>query len=108
MRSCRQWLMGIAILALCVLAAGTVHGQDAAGLFKTKCAMCHAPDGSGSNPMGKKLGAADFHSPEVQKMTDAELNKVISDGKGKMPAYKVKIDQAGIDALVSFIRTLKK
>jgi mono/diheme cytochrome c family protein len=41
-------------------------------------------------------------------MSDADLNKVIADGKGKMPAYKSKLDQASIDALISFIRTLKK
>ena len=46
-------------------------------LYKTKCAMCHAADGSGSVPMGQKTGAHDFRSAEIQKMTDAQLLKPI-------------------------------
>jgi mono/diheme cytochrome c family protein len=34
--------------------------------------------------------------------------KWIADGKGKMPAYKGKLTPADIDAVVAFIRTLKK
>ncbi len=32
----------------------------------------------------------------------------ITDGKGKMPAFKGKLKEAEIDAVVKFIRTLKK
>ena len=106
MRSYRQCFVGIAIVAVCVLAAATAQGQDAAGLFKTKCAMCHAPDGSGNNPMGKKLGAADFHSPEVQKMTDAQLSDLIAKGKNKMPAFAGKLTAEQIKELTSYVREL--
>jgi mono/diheme cytochrome c family protein len=58
--------------------------------------------------MGKNLKLRDLRSAEVQKQTDAELVKWITDGKGKMPAYKGKLTPAEIDALVAFIRTLKK
>jgi mono/diheme cytochrome c family protein len=83
-------------------------GPDAAAIYKAKCAMCHAADGSGNTPTGKAMKVRDLGSAEVQKMSNAELNKVIADGKGKMPAYKSKLDQASIDALIEFIRTLKK
>ena len=83
-------------------------GPDGAAIYKAKCAMCHGPDGKGQTPVGKSMHARDLGSDEVQKMTNAELNKIISDGKGKMPAYKSKLDQASIDAVIEFIRTLKK
>jgi cytochrome c6 len=49
----------------------------------------------------------DLRSPEVQKQTDAELTKVTADGKGRMPAYKGKLTDAEIRAIVAHIRTLK-
>ena len=77
--------------------------QSAADLYKTKCAMCHGADGSGKAAMGTKpLGSAD-----VQKMSDADLTGAITNGKGKMPAYKGKLTDAQISGMVSYIRTLK-
>jgi cytochrome c6 len=82
-------------------------GQDAAATFKSKCAGCHAADGTGS-PMGKKMGAHDFTTADVQKMSDADLTDVIGKGKNKMPAYAEKLKPEEVKGLVAFIRTLKK
>jgi mono/diheme cytochrome c family protein len=90
-------------LAVVLTLSPLAHGQDAADTFKTKCAACHGADGTGS-PMGKKMGAHDFTSAEVQKMTDAELTDTITNGKNKMPKYPT-VDVKG---LVTYIRTLKK
>ncbi len=88
MRSYPQWVVAFAIVAVCVLvAAGTAQAQAAADLYKTKCRACHGSDGTGNTPLGKNLGAHDFHSPEVQKMTDAQLIEVITKGRANMPAY---------------------
>lgn len=80
--------------------------QDAAGLFKSKCAACHGADGTGS-AMGKKMGAHDFTTAEVQGMTDAQLTDIITNGKNKMPKYG-SLKPEEIKGLVSYIRTLKK
>jgi len=58
-------------------------------------------------PMGKAMKLRDLRSPDVQKLTDAELTKVTTDGKEKMPAYKGKLTDADISALVAYMRTLK-
>ena len=109
MRSYRQWFVAIAMVAICVLlAAGTAQAQAAADLFKTKCQACHGPDGSGNTPMGKKLATHDFHSPEVQKMTDAQLIEVITKGKEKMPAYTGKLTAEQIKELAGYVRELGK
>ena len=79
---------------------------DGAATYKTKCAPCHGPDGSGQTPVGKNLKVRDLRSPEVQKLTDAEITKVLADGKGKMPASK--LSAGDMKAVVGFIRTLKK
>jgi mono/diheme cytochrome c family protein len=54
------------------------------------------------------LHLKDLGSDEVQNRKNAELQKIIVDGKGAMPAYKDKLDQASTDAVIAFIRTLKK
>jgi cytochrome c6 len=75
--------------------------QDAAATFKGKCAGCHGADGS------KKMGDNALNSPEVQKMSDADLASIITGGKGKMPAYK-SLTPDQVNGLVAYIRTLKK
>ena len=103
----------LTVLTLCILIAAPSafaggSGSDGAAIYKAKCAMCHGADGAGQTSMGKNLKLRDLRSADVQKQTDAELTKWITDGKGKMPAYKGKLTPADIDAVVAFIRTLKK
>ena len=103
----------LTVLTLCILIAAPSAfagggGSDGAAIYQAKCAMCHGPDGAGQTPMGKNLKLRPLGSADVQKQTDAELVKWITDGKGKMPAYKGKLTPADIDAVVGFIRTLKK
>ncbi len=82
-------------------------GPDGAALYKAKCATCHGADGAGQTPAGKSLKVGDLRSADVQKMSDGDLTGVISDGKGKMPAFKGTLSAAEIGALVAFIRKLK-
>ena len=84
----------------------SVSAQDTAALYKSKCAGCHGADGTGS-AMGKKMGAHDFTTAEVQKMSDAELTDTITNGKNKMPKYG-SLKPEEIKGLVAYIRTLKK
>jgi mono/diheme cytochrome c family protein len=95
--------------ALLLAITAPAQAQDAGALFKSKCAVCHAPDGSGSGAMGKQLGVTDLRADDVQKQTDAQLNDSITNGKGtKMPAYKGKIADDQIKGLVTYIRSLAK
>lgn len=72
--------------------------------YKGKCAGCHGADGKGNEAMKTK----DLASPEVQKMSDADLTAVIANGKPpKMPPYKsMTPDQ--IKDMVAYIRSFKK
>ncbi len=79
---------------------------DGAALYKTKCAACHGPDGSGQTPVGKNLKVKNLSSPEVQALTDAELTKVLTAGKGKMPPSRLGTDD--MKAVIGFVRSLKK
>ena len=100
--------MKTAALILALAFYGSATFADGAADYKSNCALCHGPDGSGKTPTGKALKVKDLSSPEVQAMTDAELTTIIADGKGKMPAFKTKIDAARIAELVALIRSMKK
>jgi len=104
----------IALVAAIILFPASVvranGGQDSAATkatFRTKCAMCHGQDGSGSE-VGKSMKVPDLRSPEVQKLPDAELARVISDGKGGMLPFKSSLSEAQIHALVSYVRSLRQ
>ena len=98
------------IVTLFVLSATMAFAAEPgpAEIFKGKCASCHGPDGAGATSVGKAMKVRDLRSAEVQKASDADLQKVISDGKGKMPAYKTKLSVADISSLVAYIRGLAK
>ena len=94
-------------LSILIIRPATLAAADGAAIYKAKCAMCHAADGSGNTTLGKSMKLRDLRSPEVQKQTDAELTKWTADGKGKMPAYKGKLTDAEIAAVVAHMRALK-
>ena len=86
----------------------SAHAQNASEtLYKSKCAVCHGADGAGS-ATGKKMGAHDFTTAEVQGMADAELSTIITNGKNKMPKYGASLKPEDIKGLVAYIRTFKK
>ena len=97
----------VLIAAIAVALPMLAADPDGAALYKGKCAMCHGPDGAGQTATGKAMKVRDLRSADVQKQTDKELEAIISNGKGKMPAYKGKMTEAEIDALVKYIKTLK-
>jgi len=104
----KQPLVRLAVIAalMALGAIGACAQDDTAALYKSKCQICHGPDGKGS-AVGAKLGVKDFHSPEVAKMSDQELFEITKKGRDKMPGYDKKLTDDQIKALVKYIRSLK-
>jgi mono/diheme cytochrome c family protein len=98
------------VLFLMIASAATAVAQNAPAkdLFVSKCAICHGADGSAKTPMGKNLKIRDFHSPDVQSQSDADLKTMITKGKGKMPAFDGKLTGEQIDLLIGHIREIGK
>jgi cytochrome c6 len=98
--------VGAALLAGICLFSSPAKADTAAAeaTYKAKCASCHGPDGKGKEAMKTK----DLASPDVQKMSDADLSAVITNGKPpKMPPYKTMTPEQVKD-MVAYIRSLKK
>jgi len=98
----------IVAVSLFTLSSTMVFAQSGADIYKSKCQMCHAADGSGNTPAGKSSKARPFDSPEVMKLSDYYLIKVTKNGHGKMPAYAGKLTDDQIKDVVDHIRTLQK
>jgi mono/diheme cytochrome c family protein len=80
-------LIAISFVALPVLA-------DGAATYTAKCKMCHGVNG-------------EKNFTDLSK-SPADLAKIVTDGKGKMPAYKGKLSDDDIKAVVTYIKSLKK
>lgn len=94
--------------ALFFLAVPLPAQDDGAALYKAKCAVCHGPDGKGETAIGKANKLRDLGSADVQKQSDDELAAVITNGKGKMPAYGKSLKPEQVKELVAYIRSLAK
>jgi len=97
----------LAVLVLALMTS-TYMFADGAADYKAKCAACHGASGAGDTAMGKNLKIRDLGSADVQAQSDAQLNDIITKGKGKMPAYDGKLSKDQISDLVKYIRSLKK
>ena len=89
-----------------VLAADTKAGQAS---YDKSCKSCHGADGTPNAAVAKmmKVDMRDLKSPEVQAMSDDDLKKVITDGKGKMKPV-ASVSGAAVDNVVAYIRAWKK
>jgi cytochrome c6 len=99
----KKMAAGISIAAM--MLAGTMAFAAGADDYKAKCAMCHGPDGKGA--MAKKMGSKDLTDPEVQGKSEADIAKIVTDGKGKMTGFKGKLSDDQIKAVAGYVKTLK-
>jgi mono/diheme cytochrome c family protein len=97
------------VLALVLVLGLSARADDAsAKLYQMKCVACHGADGAGNTTVGKALKIRDFHDPDVQKESDADLTTIVEMGKNKMPAYAKTLKPDEIKGLVAYVRELGK
>ena len=81
-----------------IKAETVLAGEEGHRLFERNCAHCHGDDARGDE-------GPDLHG--LHK-SDARLNTIIKGGiKGEMPAFSKKFNDADVQALIAFLRTLK-
>ena len=83
-----------------LLLAPTALAAGPAETFGQKCAACHGKDGKGQSDMAKKLGVKDL---TATKLSAADIEKTIANGKGKMTPWKGKLSDAEISALAKYV-----
>ena len=88
------------------LAADAKAGQ---ATYDKSCKSCHGPDGTPNPAIAKMMKAdmKDLKSADVQAMSNDELKKVITNGKGKMKPVGT-VTGGDADNVIAYIRSLKK
>ena len=82
---------------------------NAAASYNKQCATCHGRDGSSRTRRGRQIHARNLTEAEWQdRVSDERIFNSIMNGKGKMPGYSKKLSEQQIDALVTYVRNLKK
>jgi mono/diheme cytochrome c family protein len=79
------------------------YGQD--------CAMCHGKEGAGDGDLAEDmhLKLKDFREAEALKdLSDADIYKIIYNGKGKMMGEEGRLKPDEIWDVVNFVRSLSK
>ena len=108
-----RFSLAVVLIALFILSPSlTWAGDDAAILYKTKCAVCHGADGLANTPMGKKQSIPSFASDKVQKSSNADIQDFILNG-GKEKKASHAFAGKGITAedatkLATYIKELGK
>ena len=103
----RKMAIFLVMILLVATATPAAFADDAAALYKAKCASCHGADGKAS-AIGKKMGAKDLQDPEAKKATEAQWIEVTTKGKNKMPKYEGKLTVDQIKQLVAYMKDLSK
>ena len=105
-------MRNIFILTTLTLIAAAAFGADAkAGQasYDKSCKSCHGADGTPNPAIAKmmKVEMKDLKSAEVQGLSNDDMKKIITDGKGKMKPVK-SVTGAAIDDIVAYVHSLKK
>src|SRR5579872_4067766 len=84
------------ILATCILAtlyataALAANAKAGQGIYDKSCKSCHGADGTPNAAVATvmKVEMKDLKSSEVQALSDDDMKKIITEGKGKMKPVK--------------------
>ena len=108
----------LAIPLIVTLAAGFVFvkaarrvssAADPRATYNAKCANCHGRDGRSKTARGRRTHSRDLTDANWQNdVSDERLFNSIHNGRGKMPAFKKSLSENEIDALVAFVRGLRR
>lgn len=90
--------------AIVATMAVPLFAADGAATFKAKCAGCHGADGLKAMPA---MGVKPLNSPDIQAKSADQLDASITNGVGKMPAFKGKLSAEEITAVTSYVKSLK-
>jgi len=76
-------------------------------VYARNCATCHGTDGRAQTRKGRESDAVDLTGSEWSPDTGRDT-RLVTRGKGSMPAFGRKLTNAQISAVVQYIRRFKR
>jgi len=100
-------IAGIVLLGAFIGSAADPKAGKA--VYDKSCKNCHGPDGAPVESVAKmfKVEMKDLRSGDVQALSEADVAKIVSGGKGKMVAQKA-VTGAAVNDVAAYVKTLKK
>jgi mono/diheme cytochrome c family protein len=102
----RRHLLLLAALLLLPAAARAAEaskadaGETGEQIYEKKCLACHGADGGGDKPLGRALSVPDLRT---SSLTEAEIEKVILEGRGRMGSYRHRLTPDQVDEVTEYV-----
>ena len=97
----------VVFLAAVILGCGRSERMDA--LYDQRCVSCHGAVGRGDGRVAASLPAPipDFRDT-VERKSTGQIRRIITDGKGMMPAFDPALKPGEVNDLVRMVRFLSR
>ena len=104
----RNFLTALTLAVLWTALCSAADAKAGQAAYNKSCKSCHGPDGTPNDAIAKmmKVEMKDLKSTEIQALSNADLTKIITDGKGKMKSVKT-VTGGDADNVIAYIRSLK-
>ena len=99
-------LFFLMLFPFCLSAAEdvTADANEGEATYKARCKVCHGEDGV---PKSFAKGSPAFNDQAWKEATSVEaIEKVVAEGRKKMPAFKNKLTPEEIKAVSAYLKTL--
>src|SRR5262250_691016 len=93
----------ILLLAVVALSISAWAAEDGAALYKSKCAMCHGPDGAGKEGKVPALKGTSLTDAQIV----AVLTKGAPDKKAPHNAAAKGVNEEQAKAIATYVKSLK-
>lgn len=100
-------LSGVALYTKAFGGEAKAQRVSGATVYSNNCARCHGGDGRAQTRQGGASDATDLTSDDWMPDT-ARDTRIITRGKGSMPAFGKRLTSAQISAVVRYIRRFKR
>jgi len=107
-------LIGLSVFATTIAQKRSAkpRSADVAELFRNNCARCHGADGQAHTPSGElyktpNLTDGDWWRQNANITSTRSLIRIVTHGKGAMPAFGKKLKRSEIPQLVNYVRQFR-
>ena len=104
-----QWLAVMVVMLGGCRKPDPLTAQQAEGqmLFHERCAHCHLENDLNLKPAPPEIRGALTRSklPDGEPATELAVERVVLNGKNKMPSFAGRFTQPQMDALLAYLRT---
>jgi Cytochrome C oxidase, cbb3-type, subunit III len=104
-----RWMSLCAVVFLAAVIFGCGRSERMDALYAQRCLNCHGPTGKGD---GQAAAALPVRVPDfrdtVERKSTGHIRRIITEGKGMMPAFEPALKPAEINDAVRMVRFLSR